>query len=584
MKPLYAAPDQPTSLISPDYQRASRADNRTRNRTRIGFWLLAFWAPLALFVMHSLLFWPWIVDDAAISFAYARSLATGFGLVAQPGAPPVEGYSNLTWVLLMTPFYRLHLFDPVWTPKIISLLLVALVFVACAHLSEREWEHANGNEARSFARMLMSPAVWLTNWLLALNTPFVVWCASGLENPLYAFLLLALAFLSLRWLHKPIRDARMGVGLGLLAALAAMTRPDGLSFFVAFPLVIALSPLLIASVSLRPERQIKLAMLGYYTLGYALFFGAFIGFRWFYFGDWVPNTFRAKGGPASHALFDGAALWLKFDNLCRGVLSVTGTMVLVVLLVVLWKLRRRGVVDAPLAVGALFLALATANYLLMPSDWMSEYRFATPVALFGSLTIAQLFRSHSRPQDLRFTALWPVASRIVSATILLTISVLSFGPRSRHFAAQPTVPYQLIAREFGFTFNNYARQLNLKHASILLPDVGGTLLHSRLRVYDAGMLTDRRIAATLAKDQPAFYHYVFEQVRPTFIHTHGYWAKLAQFDADPRFRRDYIAIKEKIDPEFGSIQGRPLMCGDYVRRDALGGNAIGSLRRDETPH
>ena len=36
----------------------------------------------------------WIVDDAGLTFAYARSLSTGAGPVLQPGAAPVEGFSS----------------------------------------------------------------------------------------------------------------------------------------------------------------------------------------------------------------------------------------------------------------------------------------------------------------------------------------------------------------------------------------------------------------------------------------------------------------------------------------------------------
>ena len=38
------------------------------------------------------------IDDAYISFRYAQNLLDGHGLVFNPG-DPVEGYSNLLWVL-----------------------------------------------------------------------------------------------------------------------------------------------------------------------------------------------------------------------------------------------------------------------------------------------------------------------------------------------------------------------------------------------------------------------------------------------------------------------------------------------------
>ena len=44
-----------------------------------------------------------------ISMRYARNLAHGYGLVWNPGARPVEGYTNPAWVLYMTAIHLLPL-------------------------------------------------------------------------------------------------------------------------------------------------------------------------------------------------------------------------------------------------------------------------------------------------------------------------------------------------------------------------------------------------------------------------------------------------------------------------------------------
>src|SRR5205823_2454437 len=84
--------------------------------------------PIILFVLHAAPLGTWLIDDAGISFAYARSLATGQGLVAQPGTEPVEGFSNPLWTFLLAALFRLGLFDVVWTPKVLSVMLVAVTF------------------------------------------------------------------------------------------------------------------------------------------------------------------------------------------------------------------------------------------------------------------------------------------------------------------------------------------------------------------------------------------------------------------------------------------------------------------------
>src|SRR3712207_1515595 len=50
---------------------------------------------------HYLVHLRFTMDDAAITFAYARSFAEGEGLgVLTPGSDRVEGYSHTTWLLL----------------------------------------------------------------------------------------------------------------------------------------------------------------------------------------------------------------------------------------------------------------------------------------------------------------------------------------------------------------------------------------------------------------------------------------------------------------------------------------------------
>ena len=52
---------------------------------RIAKIVLAVVLPFSVFLAHGAFFSGWEIDDAGISYAYARNLATGNGLVAQPG-------------------------------------------------------------------------------------------------------------------------------------------------------------------------------------------------------------------------------------------------------------------------------------------------------------------------------------------------------------------------------------------------------------------------------------------------------------------------------------------------------------------
>lgn len=92
--------------------------------------------PSIIFGLHSFVFGSWVIDDAAISFAYARNLAAGNGLVAQPGTMPVEGFSNPLWVFAMALLDLFHAFDPVVTPKLVAIGCVFLAFYILVMISE----------------------------------------------------------------------------------------------------------------------------------------------------------------------------------------------------------------------------------------------------------------------------------------------------------------------------------------------------------------------------------------------------------------------------------------------------------------
>ena len=108
---------------------------------------LARWIAVAavlVFLAQASLSWSWVIDDAGISLAYSRTLAAGEGLRAQPGAPPVEGFSNPLWVLGFALLYGLGMVRLPLTVKLVSLALVALAgwisWWACQRLGGEDGE------------------------------------------------------------------------------------------------------------------------------------------------------------------------------------------------------------------------------------------------------------------------------------------------------------------------------------------------------------------------------------------------------------------------------------------------------------
>ncbi|MFO1076207.1 MAG: hypothetical protein U1E73_00610 [Planctomycetota bacterium] len=236
--------------------------------------------PIALAAVLCLQAWLvgyWIVDDAGITFAYARNAAAGHGWVACAGDAPLEGFSNLLWALLLVPFLWLGAFDPVVTPKVLGLVaaFATLLLVGRAIGTSR-------GETRPWADFGLL--------LLAVHPTFVVWSLSGLENGLYALCIATLLLASERAAHGST-SRRRAIGAGLIAGMAAATRPDGLVFAAWWPLTV----LLAAPGALR-ERCERAALAAAVTA--ACIVGMTI-WRWETFGDVVPNTFHAKVGSSA---------------------------------------------------------------------------------------------------------------------------------------------------------------------------------------------------------------------------------------------------------------------------------------------
>ena len=145
---------------------------------------------------------PHPVDDAYITFRYARNLADGLGLVYNPGEW-VLGTTTPLWAVLLAGFYRLGAVDLPWTAALLSALFDAITA---------------GLLVLAARRLGWSPlAAWLAGAAWALNPLSVAYASGGMETSL--FVLVVIGALSLAAAGKAQRAA-------LLAACGVAVRPE----------------------------------------------------------------------------------------------------------------------------------------------------------------------------------------------------------------------------------------------------------------------------------------------------------------------------------------------------------------------
>jgi hypothetical protein len=229
-----------------------------------------------------------LFDDAMISMRYAKNLAAGDGLNWNPGAPPVEGYTNLLWVLAMAVPHLLG-FPATKVSLIVQLAGAALVIATLFQLA-RAARLVTGR----FDRVALA-ALLLTAFYLPLNN----WALQGMEVGALACTVTAALVCALR----SLQTGRPSRALLIWLAATTLLRPD------MFPL--AFAALGFIAVADRGQRRWVLTR-GLAVLGLSLV--AQTAFRLAYFGDWLPNTYYLKvtGVPAGVRIGRGLLVYLDF--------------------------------------------------------------------------------------------------------------------------------------------------------------------------------------------------------------------------------------------------------------------------------
>jgi arabinofuranosyltransferase len=223
-----------------------------------------------------------IQDDAFITFRYAANLAAGHGLVWNPGQPPVEGYTNFLWAVLLA--------GPVgwgWDPVVVSQVLGVACFggalAATAALARRV---APDDDRAAFLAVL----------LVGGNHSFLSWATGGMATMLQALLVTAGALAAVACLDAARRTPGRLALFSLLAGLACLTRPDSL-------LPIGIMGLCVLAALLRGPAAAAARVRGVAALllPALLLLAPYALWKLSFYGSLLPNTFHAKAAQLTSA-------------------------------------------------------------------------------------------------------------------------------------------------------------------------------------------------------------------------------------------------------------------------------------------
>lgn len=417
-----------------------------------------------LFVLMSLsaCFTVWVVsqnmwlDDAFISFRYARNLFEGHGLVYNPGER-VEGYTNFLWTIVAYSGLQLGI-EPITFSQGVSVVAqcVTLWLLYLLGLSPN----------RSAWRALIAPL------FLAFQVGFLAYPMTGMETSFYTMLVILAVVL----FHRDIYKTRAGSFLtGLVLLAIALTRFDGL---VMVGILLSYKFLIDREVrSLRP-------LLVVFGVGILLY----NAWRIAYYPTILPNTFYAKVGFSMTQFIKGVKYLFNF---------LTQNAHYAVLLGLL-----------PFAFGNTrriirFAGWVTAFHLsyvvLVGGDWMPFFRFVLPVLpllfLLMQEGIWEVFEGAAR--RISFSR----RHRLLAMSMFLFLFLVSLQPLYRGRAFGGVIQQTAVNRvEHAPVIGKYLDEILPPHYVVATEWAGIGPYYMQQPVLDTFGLTDADI---VTKDFPA---------------------------------------------------------------------------------
>ncbi len=453
------------------------------------------WPLLPGALLFALLAWQlnFLCDDAYISFRYSRNLAEGHGLRYNLlGEVPVEGYSNLLWVLWLTPFEWLGVAPGSaarWSSTLCGLLLVLWV---PAHARRRLQLGVLGTVAVGlFLGSLPAFALWATGGLATMATALLVF---GVYE---------------RLLGDP-EQPHAGQA-ALLAGLTALVRADG-ALWVGMILV---AGALLWLVEARPRGLLRALLTVAITLVGVV--ALHVAWRYSYYGHVLPNTARVKVGLSSFRLERG------WNYLLTWWLAMPATAI-----VMLMALRCSSRRTARIALPAWVIVSASLAYAVwVGGDFMPFGRFMFSCTPFLALLLALVW------QESWTARAWFARAGLLGVGLCISLNVagcfdLNLIPESvrQRFHFRLNSPWQselamrasMQARTDEWTLQGRGLKLFTRpNESIILAAIGAMGYYSRLEVFDRfGLVSPEVIEQAKPKQSASPGHDI--EVATTFFY------------------------------------------------------------------
>lgn len=415
-------------------------------------------------------------EDAAILMRYADHMASGQGIVWNPGEPPVDGATDFLFLALAAGLTAagLSVETAVRLLGLAALALTAfLVYVAVRRL--------HGAPVA---------AAWVSAAFLLLG-PSLAYVEAHFGTPVFALATAVTWYLAYRLRSDP-GSLRLALLFSLSALILGLIRPEG----------VFLAALMLAAVVFWAGWRRSLRAVAAFAAVFALLGGAFFLWRWSYFGHPLPTPFLKKGGGGLHVngLITSvrAACQLCFPALLFWPFALRSRESL-----------RRALFSWLPAVGFILLWVLLSDEM----NFLMRFQFAVvPIVLISwPEWVAGLGRDLglSPLRGMATGTRWSVVLFLAVATAgILGLQFLLY----RNDAPQPDGRYDVARRLLPFRARGY---------TLVTSEAGLLPFYSRWRSIDAWGLNDPEIA------RHGISRELLERERPELIVYHVYGSPLA---------------------------------------------------------
>jgi hypothetical protein len=511
----FLSTDEKAMLLARDFVGLRRALGPSLESTAVAVFVLV---AIVILGAHIAQFGDYIADDAAITFAYAKNLLMGHGLVLNRGTDPVEGYSNFGWLLMVMPFCA-HGANPTVPIKILSYAIGVVTLIIM------------GLTAQQLARQsVRKNHEWLCGAAavgLAASTPYAFWVASGMENGLYCALFVIALLLYLR-------GSLVGCAVALVGL--SLTRFEGIGVAAMFAIHRAG---VLAFTRERPSRRDVIASVLFLSV-----YGTYAGWHWWRFRAFYPNSYLAK------SILREDSFRSLSDVLARGSAYAEEQFIgpyhfrLVVPFVVV------GLLGTKWRVMSLMLILSagiSALVLLTGGDFYPQFRLGTLILPLLFLLLIQ---------GARIVVSW-TSSRALALAALVPIVIVSQPSVEATRSVGKPISMNGLKAVMADRFTEIATGLKRRPITVMESDIGSVAYFTDFGVLDLGGLANLQVAR-YGFYPPFFLHQVFEESKPDIIHLRDNWARGANIP-NLLILRDYQQIEGS--PKGGYAEGW------FVRRD-----------------